>query len=134
MGEVSWEELNLVTAGGNYGWWPGEGHCADCGYVNPIYAYQRDGLGAALTSVLVYTGSTFDPSFRNKVFIADWARGWIKVLTCEDDYSSCGNAKTFDADAGSTVSLLQGPDGVIYQLTYDTFIPGTISRIAPVGS
>lgn len=134
VGEVSWEELNLVTAGGNYGWWPGEGPCADCGYINPSYAYQRDGLGAALTSVLVYTGSTFDPSFTGKVFIADWARGWIKVLTCADDYSSCGNAKTFDEDAGSTVSLLQGPDGNIYQVTYDVFVPGAISRIAPVGS
>ncbi|MCB0925191.1 MAG: PQQ-dependent sugar dehydrogenase [Mycobacterium sp.] len=133
VGEISWEEVNLVTAGGNYGWWPGEGPCDDCDYINPIYAYQRDALGAALTSVLVYTGSTFDPSFQNKVFIADWARGWIKVLTCAEDYSSCGNVKTFDDDAGSSVNLLQGPDGNIYQVTYDLFKPGTINRIAPVG-
>jgi glucose/arabinose dehydrogenase len=132
VGEISWEELNLVTAGGNYGWWPGEGPCDDCGYINPIYAYQRDALGAALTSVLVYTGSTFDPSFQGKVFIADWARGWIKVLTCAGDYSSCGNVKTFDEDAGSSVNLLQGPDGNIYQVTFDIFKPGTINRIAPV--
>ena len=32
----------------------------------------------------------------------------------------------FYPDAGKTVSLQQGPDGSIYQLTYD----GTISRIA----
>ncbi len=132
VGEVGWEELNLVTAGGNYGWWPGEGPCEDCGYINPIYAYQRDALGAALTSVLVYTGSTFDPSFGGKVFIADWARGWIKVLTCAEDYSSCGDPTTFDANAGSSVNLLQGPDGNIYQVTYDLFKPGTINRISPV--
>jgi len=132
VGEISWEELNLVTAGGNYGWWPGEGPCDDCGYINPIYAYQRDALGAALTSVLVYTGSTFDPSFGGKVFIADWARGWIKVLTCADDYSTCGNVKTFNEHAGSSVNLLQGPDGNVYQVTYDLFKPGTINRIAPV--
>ena len=133
VGEVTWEELNLVTAGGNYGWWPGEGPCDDCGYVNPIYAYRRDGVGAALTSVLVYTGTTFDPSFQNKVFIADWVQGWMKVLTCADDFSSCGNPTTFDADAGLTVNLLQGPDGNIYQLTYDLFFPGTLNRIEPVG-
>lgn len=132
VGEITWEEVNLVTAGGNYGWWPGEGPCDDCGYINPIYAYQRDALGAALTSVLVYTGSTFDPSFQGKVFIADWARGWIKVLTCAEDYSSCGNVTTFDEDAGSSVNLIQGPDGNIYQVTFDIFKPGTINRIAPV--
>ena len=64
---------------------------------------------------------------------ADWARGWIKVLTCADDYSSCGSPTTFDADAGSSVNLLQGPDGNIYQVTYDLFAPGAITRIAPVG-
>lgn len=133
VGEVTWEELNLVTPGGNYGWWPGEGPCDDCDYVNPSYAYRRDGVGAALTSVLVYTGSTFDPSFQNKVFIADWVQGWIKVLTCADDFSSCGDPATFDADAGLTVNLLQGPDGNIYQLTYDLFFPGTLNRIEPVG-
>jgi hypothetical protein len=40
--------------------------------------------------------------------------------------------KTFDEDAGSSVNLLQGPDGNIYQVTFDIFKPGTINRIAPV--
>jgi hypothetical protein len=63
------------------------------------------------------------------VFIADFSLGWIRVLTCSSDYSSCGNETMFDDQAGTTVKLAQGPDGNIYQLT---IYPGELLRIAPV--
>lgn len=127
VGQVSWEEVNLVEAGQNYGWPSAEGVCNSCTSVNPIYAYPR-GAGAAITSVLVYTGDTFDPSYLNKVFIADVSQGWIKVLSCEADFSSCSEEQTFDAQAGATVNLAQGPDGNLYHLTYQ---PGELVRISP---
>lgn len=126
VGQVSWEEVNLLTSGANYGWPHEEGACNGCAYTNPIYTYPH-GASAAISSVLVYTGSAFGPSFQNKVFIADFEQGWIKVLTCDSGYTSCGGATTFDSQAGNTVQLIQGPDGNIYQLTY----AGELSRIAP---
>ncbi|PRC59651.1 PKD domain-containing protein, partial [Mycobacterium sp. ITM-2017-0098] len=84
------------------------------------YTYPRGG-GAAITSVTVYL---------DKVFIADTVQGWIKVLTCDPDYSECGNVQTFDPDGGATVVLSQGPDGNLYQLTYS---PGQLIRIQPTG-
>jgi glucose/arabinose dehydrogenase len=135
VGEGTWEELDNVTAGGNYGWPLAEGPqtfspCASC--VSPIYAYPHNGTYASITSVLVYTGSTFGTSFQNKVFIADFSQGWIQELTCTSGYSSCGSARMFDPGTGvlfdGPVELLQGPDGNIYELVFDT---GELSRIAP---
>ncbi len=130
VGAASFEEVNLVTAGGDYGWPGAEGVCNSCSSINPIYTYPR-GSGAAITSVLVYDGDPFGPDYLNKVFIADLVQGWIKVLTCTPDFTSCGDPQDFDPDAGSTVLLLQGPDGNIYQLTYQ---PGSLVRIAPAGT
>jgi VCBS repeat-containing protein len=144
VGQANWEELNIVTAGGNYGWpnaegvCPGPGVCApgsDFGsFVNPIYAYPHttDPLfhNGSITSVIVYTGSLFGESYQNKVFIADYTLGWIKVLTCTSDYSSCGSETIFDNQAGTTVRLAQEADGDIYQLT---IYPGQLLRIAPSG-
>ena len=129
VGAASFEELNLITAGGDYGWPGAEGVCDDCDSINPIYTYPRGG-GAAITSVLVYDGDTFGPDYVGKVFIADLVKGWIRVLTCTPEFTSCGDAQTFDPDAGSTVVLAQGPDGNVYQLLYQ---PGSLVRIAPAG-
>ena len=130
VGAASFEEVNLVTAGGDYGWPDAEGVCNTCSSINPIYTYPR-GSGAAITSVLVYDGDTFGPAYLNKVFIADLVQGWIKVLTCTPEFTSCGDPQDFDPDAGSTLLLLQGPDGNVYQLTYQ---PGSLVRIAPAGT
>jgi aldose sugar dehydrogenase len=130
VGQVSFEEVNLLMPGSNYGWPQHEGLCNGCGFVNPIYAYPH-GAGAAITSVLAYTGSEFGPSYQNKVFIADLIQGWIKVLTCTSDYTSCGGEAMFDSQAGMTIQLLQGPDDDnIYRLTYQ----GELSRIGLFGS
>lgn len=130
VGAASFEEVNLVTAGGNYGWPNAEGVCASCSSINPIYTYPR-GSGAAITSVLVYDGETLGSAYQDKVFIADLVQGWIKVLTCTPDFSACGDPQDFDPQAGTTLVLAQGPDDNLYQLTYQ---PGTLVRIAPAGS
>ncbi|MGD9618984.1 MAG: PQQ-dependent sugar dehydrogenase [Mycolicibacterium sp.] len=129
VGAASFEEVNLVTAGGNYGWPAAEGVCVSCTSLNPIYTYPR-GSGAAITSVLFYDGDQLGPAYQNKVFIADLIQGWIKVLTCNPEFTSCGDPQDFDPDAGTTLVLAQGPDGNLYQLTYQ---PGVLVRIAPAG-
>jgi glucose/arabinose dehydrogenase len=120
VGNAAFEEVNRILPGRNYGWPSSEGLCtSNCaGKTDPIYTYARGG-GAAITSVTVYMG---------KVFIADTVQGFIKVLTCAPDYSSCSDARTFDPDAGATVVLTEGPDGALYQLTYS---PGELIRIQP---
>ncbi|TPG29729.1 PQQ-dependent sugar dehydrogenase [Mycolicibacterium hodleri] len=127
VGENSFEELNLVTAGGNYGWPNAEGNCAPCASIDPIYTYAHNGGGAAITSVLFYDGGLLGAAYQDKVFITDEVQGWMKVLTCSADFSSCGDVQDFDPAAGTSVVLRQAPDGSIYQLTY---APGQLVRIA----
>jgi aldose sugar dehydrogenase len=129
VGELAYEEVNRLTRGANYGWPQQEGTCNGCGSVNPIHAYPHGG-GAAISSVLVYTGTEFGPRYQNAVFIADFIQGWVKVLTCSADYSSCSGESMFDSNAGRTIQMLQGPDGDIYRLTYQ----GRLSRLGKIGS
>lgn len=121
VGDLKFEELNLITAGGNYGWPGAEGVCtSNCaGLIDPVYSYPH-GSGAAFTALLVHDGS--------KLVIADEGQRWIKVLTCNATFTSCGNPTNFDSKAGVTVALGRGPgsDDDLYQLTY---MPGTLTRI-----
>ena len=134
VGQSLFEELNLVTAGGNYGWSDSEGLCtSDCaGKIDPIYTYPR-GAGAAITAGLFFTSDQLGAGYQNKVFIADEVQGWIKVLTCVAEFTSCGNVQTFDLNAGPTVKLAQGSDGNLYQLVYDLADLGKLVRFAPAG-
>lgn len=127
VGAAAFEEVNKVTAGGNYGWPDAEGICGACDSISPIYAYPHGAGGAAITSVLVPNGSTFGASLDGKVLIADYLKGWIRVVSCDSGFAACGDEQFFDPQAGLTVKLAQGPDGNIYQLTLD----GTLYRIAP---
>jgi glucose/arabinose dehydrogenase len=133
VGEATWEELNVVTRGANYGWPGAEGVCDGCGYVNPLYVYRHtsDTAGAgSITSVAVYTGDTYPEGYENRVFIADYSLGWIKTLTFDSEYTSLISEQMFDSGAGAVVKLEQGPDGNLYQLN---IYPGTLSVIAPSG-
>ena len=49
VGDASWEELNHVVAGGDYGWPLAEGRCtANCaGLTDPVYTYPHNGQSAS---------------------------------------------------------------------------------------
>ncbi len=133
VGGAAWEEINVITAGANYGWPLAEGNCSGCAFVNPLYTYAHTGpplYAGAISSILVYTGDALGAQYANKVFIADYAQQWMKDLSFDSQYSSFIGENMFDEAAGTTVQLLQGPDGNIYQLT---IYPGTLSMIAPTG-
>lgn len=131
VGEGSWEELNLIVAGANYGWPAAEGPCDNCGYVNPLYAYPhaQPTNSGSITSVLVLDDDS-TPAGQRKVLIADYSLGWIRELTFDDEYSSLISERTFDSAAGAAVKLTQAPNGDIYQLN---IYPGVLSVIAPSG-
>jgi aldose sugar dehydrogenase len=57
-----------------------------------------------------------------------FTQGWVKELTFNSDYSALISERLFeDAAPGATNKLAQGPDGSIYQLTFD----GKLTRISP---
>ncbi|MDB5186597.1 MAG: domain containing protein, partial [Candidatus Saccharibacteria bacterium] len=133
VGGDQWEELNIITRGGNYGWPLVEGSCSGCPYINPVYTYAHTpppAKAGSITGVMTYTGSTFPAMYKNKIFIADYTLGFIKYLTFDSTFSTYISEATFDSSAGTVVQLDQGPDGNIYQLN---IYPGELSKISPSG-
>lgn len=94
-GQNLWEEVSIVTAGGNYGWNVKEGtHCFDAAnpdsplascpdeapggvpLINPVIEYQNgraaDGLGLAVIGGYVYRGGAI-PGLRGRYVFGDWS-------------------------------------------------------------
>src|SRR5262245_2899118 len=101
VGQNSWEEVNVITAGGNYGWNVKEAtHCFDAenpsqepascpdvvgpGHprtgdplIDPIIEYPQARLGGPGVAVVgghIYRGSGL-PQFRGRYRFGDWSRG-----------------------------------------------------------
>lgn len=88
VGQNKFEEINLITAGGNYGWRRYEAF-ADVAattpsagpFIAPVAAYAHPGqagssglmeVGLSVTGGRVYRGSTF-PALQGKYVFADWS-------------------------------------------------------------
>lgn len=91
VGQGRFEEVNLMTAGGNYGWRRFEGFedfdatSPSTGpYVEPIASYSRRGqagetglleIGISVTGGYVYRGSAI-PGLQGKYVFGDWSTGF----------------------------------------------------------
>jgi glucose/arabinose dehydrogenase/PKD repeat protein len=127
VGDFSWEEINRIVKGGNYGWPLQEGACqSSChGFINPTFAYPHAGESAAVTAGPVYRGGMFPPEYQGDFFFGDYARGFIR----DADLDANGDVTAvheFDEQAGSVVDLKVAPDGSLYYITY---FPGALYRI-----
>jgi len=126
VGDAHWEELNGIVAGANYGWPRAEGFCtANCaGLTDPLYPYPHVGSSSVVGGP-VYHGTLFPAAYRNALFFADYARGFIKVAHLAAD-GSVTSVSSFDETAGTVVDLKVAPDGSLY---YVDIFPGSLHRI-----
>lgn len=124
VGNNTWEEINKVEKGGNYGWPNAEGPCTNCPYINPFYSYDQT-VGNAVAQPLVYRGNMFPAAYQGHLFYGDYQQGFIKQFAI-DGNGNAGVADVFDPNAGSVVNMKEAPDGSIY---YTTYYPGALYRI-----
>jgi len=139
VGDYTWEELNHIVKGGNYGWPLHEGLCTSAcnGFIDPIHTYNHNGQSAAVTGGPIYRGSMFPPEYQGSFFFGDYASGFIKRAQLD----ASGNVTAvydFDNQAGAVVDMKIAPDGSMYYITY---YPGALYHIvfnttahAPVAS
>jgi uncharacterized repeat protein (TIGR03806 family) len=113
VGQNTWEEIDLVQRGNNYGWRCYEGNhayntagCLDISqYVFPITEYDHS-LGNAVTGGYVYRGS--DPSLASMVgsyIYGDWGTGTIWKIT--DPYTNPVNEQLTTLAGGGLVSFAE---------------------------
>ncbi|MBI4772188.1 MAG: PQQ-dependent sugar dehydrogenase, partial [Chloroflexi bacterium] len=111
------DELNLVVAGGNYGWRQ-EGLCEDQTVGND-YPFERPLVSwtppISPTGVMVYTGDLF-PEWKNHLFMCAYNLGRIVSLKLDDTGAKVlgGDLRFELGRARCATDILTGPDGFIY--------------------
>jgi glucose/arabinose dehydrogenase len=140
VGQGSWEEINIIEKGGNYGWSVKEAtdcfapdrvrriaaDCQDESFADPLYAYGRDDGGAVIGGY-VYTGSAL-PQIKDHYVFADntngriWALRFPKEDSMEDpEVLALGRFDWWITTFG------QGPDGELYVGGWD----GRLFKLVP---
>lgn len=127
VGENIFEELNIGTAGANYGWPQTEGPTNNPSLTPPVYAYDHQTGGASIVAGFFYTGAGYPGKYRNVLFFTDYVRGFIKTIRLQSEPPS---AQTFATGLNTPVHMFQSPDG---SLLYVSFNRGEIRRLRFVG-
>jgi uncharacterized repeat protein (TIGR03806 family) len=135
VGQDTWEEIDRVVKGGNYGWNICEGFhkrgnttalCNTPGLLDPIVEHPRS-EAQSITGGYVYRGSAM-PSLVGTYIYGDYITGNIWALTY--DAENKPTPKVIATVGGQTlVSFAQGNDGEVYTVQGN----GTISKLVPSG-
>ncbi|MFJ6531290.1 PQQ-dependent sugar dehydrogenase [Microbacterium sp. NPDC091662] len=106
FGQDTWDELNVIEAGGNYGWPTVEGIADRDGFVDPV---QQWSPGAASPSgIAIASGS---------IFIANLRGERLREVPLSD----LGAAHEYFVDAfGRLRDVVVAPDGALWVLTNNT--------------
>lgn len=129
VGQGAWEEINLVTVGGDYGWDDREGaHCFEpmtgCieDSIDPVTEYDHS-VGQSVTGGYVYRGTAI-PALAGWYVFADFVSGEVFGITASSApgvdptilVQSDLNVVTFAQDADNELLLVDYSTGSIYRV------------------
>ena len=133
VGQNSWEEVDLVELGGNYGWRCREGAhdysldgCGS-GFIDPVSEYDHS-QGNSITGGFVYRGAAITELVGRYVF-GDFGSGRIWALE-PDGQGGFVNDELDDTNYGPT-SFAVDADGELY---FTDINNGAIRKIEPAGA
>jgi glucose/arabinose dehydrogenase len=133
VGQYKWEEVDLVVAGGNYGWRIMEGaHCynpaEDCspeGLVFPIAEYGHEHGRCSITGGYVYRGTAV-PALKGTYLFGDYCSGELFALSASANRKSSTAPRvlmqtgvrisSFGEDEAGEIYIVDHK-GAIYRLT-----------------
>ncbi|HSK55456.1 MAG TPA: PQQ-dependent sugar dehydrogenase [Jiangellales bacterium] len=98
----------------------------------PVWAYDHSGGGASANAGAFYLGSTYPEQYRNRLFVADYNRRWVKALLPTSGGGLAGQSMGVDGGLGP-VQVQSGPDTNIYWLRYGSS-GGEVRRIRYTGA
>jgi glucose/arabinose dehydrogenase len=136
VGFASWEEINIVESGKNYGWSQAEGmdcrpgvNCDIGQYEPPVYVYANGTVGCSITGGAVYRGQS-RPELAGKYIYGDWCEGRIWSLEDNGDGTYTNTVLT---DEDIRISAFgQDANFELYVVALDFFNPTRIYKFQPV--
>jgi uncharacterized repeat protein (TIGR03806 family) len=153
VGQGAWEEINLVTRAGNYGWGDMEGdscysgrpNCSTANKIKPVLSISHSTGVCSVIGGYVYRGAQYSAAY-GKYFFTDYCRNTMQSITRNNDGSirvdEHGNVPvdvvSFAQDnAGELYALGQrgaGMQVLKMQMTGGTLQPGTMAaRLSQTG-
>jgi len=129
VGQDTWEEVDLVTLGGNYGWRECEGAhlrgsatpCTNPAYTNPIAEYDHS-QGCSITGGYVYRGQKI-AGLAGVYLFGDFCSGTIWGL--REVPGTAPVVQTAINSGLAVVSFAQGNDGELYVVDFG----GTLQHV-----
>ncbi len=132
VGQNQWEEVDVITKGGNYGWNVMEGFhcrppttgCDQSGLVLPLFEYSHDGSngvpgGCSITGGYVYRGSAI-PSLVGTYVFADYCTGSGSLYVLAPG-ASAGAVLQTGGPFEPVTSFGEDESGELYVLTDSVF-------------
>ena len=130
VGQETWEEVDELVAGANYGWPYREGKCAifqreNCTatppeYTDPVLDYiHPEGIGAGITALTFYEGTRWPDQYRGRIFVADFDSDWVKMA---DLNNAAPELADFGTDLGAVVDMEATNEGIYVLSIYDQSI------------
>jgi len=120
VGQDTWEEINIVTRGGNYGWnrreafatFGSHGSGPSSDLIDPIWAYDHE-VGKSITGGYVYRGKRL-PELEGAYLYADYITGRLWALRYDRDKKAVVSNHALQSDDQAVISFGETEDGEVY--------------------
>lgn len=113
FGQDTWDELNVIEAGGNYGWPETEGIAEQDGFIDPVQQWEP---ADASPSGIAVSG--------NAIYIANLRGQRLREIPLNDLTTS---TEHFVGEYGRLRDVVVAPDGALWVLTNNTDGRGDLS-------
>jgi glucose/arabinose dehydrogenase len=106
FGQDTWDELNIITPGGNYGWPDVEGIGEDEDYIDPVQQWDPD--EASPSGIAVIEGTIFIANLRGQV---------LRTVPTADPGAS---TEFYEGEFGRIRAVTASPEGDLWFITSNT--------------
>lgn len=130
VGQNSYEEINIITRGGNYGWnrfeantepsYGSETILASSPDIKPIFSYDHSASDVSITGGYTYNGSLTSNNLRSKYIYGDYVSGRVWALDYDINTGNTTNEFLFKTNGEFISSFGEDEAGELYFSDYGT--------------